>query len=162
MANGQTSGTQNPEFGIWNLEFKHMKIRYSKKRLLSSLLLGGMFAAFGLLRLLDTSENSWLYYLQLFFGLFALGSYFYERYFQYLSIDGAVLTKNRLRRKSLQLEKITKIQSFPGKIKLFTSEEKLSINTELIADDSRNDLLKVLGALEVENNPFIGYSSKTS
>ncbi|MGB7786908.1 MAG: hypothetical protein WBL27_12465 [Salinimicrobium sp.] len=72
------------------------------------------------------------------------------------------MTKNRLRRKSLQLEKITKIQSFPGKIKLFTSEEKLSINTELIADDSRNDLLKVLGALEVENNPFIGYSSKTS
>lgn len=138
-----------------------MTIRYSKKRLFSSLILGGMFAAFGLLRLVDQSDNSWLYYLQLFFGLFAVGAYFYESHFQYLIVENGTLTKNTIRRKSLQLDKINKIHSFPGKITVFTSEEKLSINTELIDKDSRNDLLKVIGSLEVENNPFIGYSTNT-
>jgi hypothetical protein len=139
-----------------------MKIKYSKKRLYSSLILGGTFAAFGLLQLLNNPDTPWIYYLQLFFGLFTVGAYFYENYFQYLTIEKGILTKNSLRKRCLQLNDINKIQSFPGKIKLFTSEEKLSINTELIAEDSRNDLLKVLGSLEVENNPFPGYSAKTS
>ena len=155
---------QGSRFKVQGLKFHHLivKIRYTKKRLFSSLILGGMFAAFGLLRLLEEPENSWLYYLQLLFGLFAVGAYFYERHFQYLLIENGILTKNSIRRKSLQLDKITRIHSLPGRIKLFTSEEKLSINTELIEDDSRNDLLKVLGSLEVEHNPFIGYSPKTS
>jgi hypothetical protein len=139
-----------------------MKIRYSKKRLFSSLILGGMFTALSLLGIFNQPENPWISYLQLFLGLFVIGAYFYENHFQYLSIESGLVTKNSFKRKSLQLDKISKIQSFPGKIKLFTSEEKLCINTELIADDSRNDLLKVLGTLEVENNPFIGYSTETS
>ena len=133
-----------------------MKIRYSKKRLYSSLILGGMFAVFGFLRLIDESDNSWLSYLQLFLGLFGVAAYFYERHFQYLLIENGTLIKNNIRRKSLQLTEINRIQSFPGKIKLFTSKEKFSINTEIIAEDSRNDLLRVFGSLEVEKNPFIG------
>ena len=139
-----------------------MKIRYSKKRLYSSVILGGVFATFGVLQLLNKPETPWLYYLQLFFGLFAVGSYFYERHFQYLNIEDETLTKKTLRRKTIPLNGVTKIQSFPGRIKLYTSEEKISINTELIADDSLNDLFRILGALEFENNPFIGYSPKPS
>ncbi|GAB2770811.1 hypothetical protein [Salinimicrobium soli] len=139
-----------------------MKIKYSKKRLYSHLFLGGMFAVLGFLQLLGQPNTPWIDYLQVFCGLFAVGAYFYESHFQYLNIDNGILTKNTLRKKSLQLDKIERIQSFPGKIKLFTSEEKLSINTELIDDDSRKDLLISLGSLEIENNPFIGYSPKTS
>lgn len=139
-----------------------MKINYSKRRLYSSLILGGMFAAFGFLRLMDESDNSWLYYLQLFFGLIGVAAYFYESHFQYLLIENETLTKNNIRRKSIQLDRITKIQSFPGKIQLFTSEEKLVINTELIAAESQKDLLKILAPLQIENNPFIGYSQKPS
>lgn len=139
-----------------------MKIRYSKKRLYSGFFLGGLFALFALLRLIDDPKNQWLYFLQLFLGLFGVAASLYERHFQYLLIENGFLTKNTLRRKSFQLEKIERIQSFPGKIKLFTSEERLSINTALIEDDSRNDLLRVLGSLEIDNNPFIGYSPKTS
>ncbi|MGB7842142.1 MAG: hypothetical protein WBL21_05085 [Salinimicrobium sp.] len=121
-----------------------------------------MFAVLAFLRLLNHPDNPWIYYLQLFLGLFILGVYLYKKRFQFLSIDNGILTKNNLRRNSVVLNDIIKIQSFPGKIKLFTSEEKLSINTELIEDESRTDFLKVLGALKVENNPFIGYSPKTS
>ena len=139
-----------------------MKIKYSKKRLYSNLFLGGMFAVLGFLQLLGQPDTPWIYYLQVFFGFFAVGAYFYESHFQYLNIDNGILTKNTLRRKSLQLDKLERIQSFPGKIKLFTSEDKLSINTELIEEHSMKDLLKILGSMEIENNPFIGHSPKTS
>ena len=137
-----------------------MQIKYSKKRLFSGFFLGGLFALFALLRLIDDPENPWLYFLQLLLGLFVVAASLYERHYQYLQIVNGVLTKNSFRRKSIPLEEVIRIESLPGKIKLFTSEEKLSINTELIAEDSRNDLLGILGSLEVEHNPFIGYSTK--
>lgn len=150
----------------WELgvEVKQMKIRYSKKRFLFNSLLGGVFVVGSLLQLQRKTELSHylIYGTQLLLGLVMVASYFYERKFQYLIIENGKLTRNRFLHKSLQLDRITKIQSFPGKIKIFTSEEKMSINTELIAEDSRNDLLKVLGSLNLENNPFIGYSAKTS
>ncbi len=141
-----------------------MKIRYTKKRLLFNGLLGSVFVVGGLLQLQKKTDLSHylIYGIQFLLGLVMVASYFYERKFQYLIIENGKLIKNRFFSKYIQLDEITKIQSFPGKIKLFTSEEKLSINTELIEDDSRNDLLKVLGSLEVENNPFISYSAKTS
>ena len=141
-----------------------MKIRYTKKRLLFNGLLGGVFVLTSLLQLQRKSGLSHylIYGLQLLLGLVMVASYFYERKFQYLVIEHGKLTKNRFISKSLQLSEVNRIQSFPGKIKLFTSEEQLSINTELIEDNSWNDLLKILGSLEVENNPFMGYSTKTS
>ena len=141
-----------------------MKIRYTKKRLFFNGLLGSVFVVGGLLQLQRKTELSdyLMYGTQFLLGLLMVASYFYERKYQYLIIKNGKLTKNRFLTKSLQLNKVTKIQSFPGKIKLFTSEEKLNINTGLIDDESMNGLLKVLGSLEVGNNPFIGYSTKTS
>lgn len=139
-----------------------MRIKYSKKRLYSSFFLGGIFALLALMRLVENPEHPWLYYIQLFLGLLGVGAYFYENHFQYLIIYNGILTKNTLKRKAIQLNKITRIKSFAREIKLFTSEEKLSINTQLIDNNSNIDLLKVLGSLEVKDNPFTSYSTKTS
>ena len=142
-----------------------MKIRYSKRQFLFNGLLGGTFLITGLLQLYRKTEiyQYLIYGAQILLGLLMVVSYFYEKKLQYITIEKGTLTRNRFFfSRSLQLNKISKVQSFPGKIKLFTSEEKITINTELIEDESRNDLLRVLGSLEVENNPFIGYSTKTS
>lgn len=138
-----------------------MKIKYSNTRLFSSLLLGSLFSIWGGLKFFEEAAG-YFNYFQLILGLMMVGNFFFERHYQYLQIVDGLLTKNSFRRKSIQLKNVCQIQSYPGKIKLFTSEEKnLSINTGLISDNSRHDLLVILGALEVENNPFIGYSRKT-
>lgn len=120
-----------------------------------------------LIQLFRKSESFSIYHLvygiQFLLGLTMVTLYFFQRKFQYLTLENGVLTKNNLRKKSILLNEIIQIKSFPGKIRLFTSEAKeLSINTELISEDSRHELLKVLGSLELENNPFVGYSTKTS
>jgi len=137
-----------------------LKIKYSNTRLFSSLLLGSLFSIWGGLKFFEEAA-SYFNYFQMILGLMMVGNFFFARHYQYLQIVNGLLTKNSFRRKSIQLKNVCQIQSFPGKIKLFTSEEHLNINTELIEDHSRNELLKVLGSLEIENNPFIGYSPKT-
>ena len=144
-----------------------MKIRYSKKQFLFNGLLGGTFLLASLIQLFRKEESfsahHVIYGIQFLLGFTMVILYFFQRKFQYLNIENGILTKNNLRKKSILLNEIIQIKSFPGKIKLFTSEAKeFSINTELISDDSRHDLLKVLGSLKVENNPFLGYSPRTS
>lgn len=139
-----------------------MKVRYSKKRLFSSLLLGGLFSLMGALKIYEGTADFFNHF-QLFFGIFVTGSFFFERHYQYLRIENGFLTKNSIRRKTIELAEIKKIQSFPGKIKLFTSEKSLTISPGIIDADSIQDLYIVLGSLELypKKNLFVGWSQKS-
>lgn len=136
-----------------------MKIKYSKTRLFSNLLLGSLFSIWGGLKIMDGTAD-YFNSFQLVLGLLMVGNYFFERKYQYLRIEYGVLTKNSFRRKTVTLKEIVKIESFPGKIRLLTSEEKLIINLQVIEEDSCKDLYPVLGSLDLgsNDNPFIGYS----
>lgn len=140
-----------------------MKIRYSKTRLFSNLLLGSLFTLWGTVKWLEGSA-SYFGYLQLLLGILMVGNFFFERHNQYLKIENGILTKHSLRKKSLKLEEVVQIKSFPGKIKIFTSEENLSINTGIIDEDSIKDLYPVLGSLKLhqKENPFLGWSQTNS
>lgn len=140
-----------------------MKIRYSKKRLFSTLLLGGLFTLMGALKIYEGGAH-FFHYFQLVFGIAVLASHLFERHYQYLTIEEGFLTKNSIKRKTIRINDFRRIQSFPGKIKLFTSKEKLRINTEVINEDSLKDFYQVLGALELqpEENPFTGWSQTRS
>ena len=136
-----------------------MKIKYSKSRIFLNGALGATFAISGALKVYEGTAE-FFHYIQLILGSLMVASFFLERKLGYLRINDGVLRKYWLGKKSLQLNKIIRIQSFPGNIKIFTSEEKLSINTELIAKHSRIDLLRVLGSLDVENNPSLATPQK--
>lgn len=140
-----------------------MKIKYSKRRLFSNFLLGALFTLWGAVKWFEGTA-SYFTYFQLAFGILVVGSYFFERRNQYLRIKKGFLTKNSFRGKTIQLDEVEKIQSFPGKIKLFTSEEEISINTGIIEEESLKDLYRLLGSLELEpkENPFIGWSNIAS
>ena len=140
-----------------------MKIRFSKRRLFSNLVLGILFSIMSSLRIFEGTA-SYFTYFQLLLGLLMIGTYFFEMKYQYLSIKNDVLTKNNLIKKTVQLDKIEQVQTFPGRIKLASSEKNLSINTSIIDKESINDLYRVLGSLELEpqKNPFTGWSKAES
>lgn len=99
-------------------------------------------------------------YFQLVLGWLMVLAFFHQKKYQYLTIENGLLTKNSLKRKTIQLEKIEQIQSFPGRIKIYTSEKDLSINTLILDEDSLKAMYKTLGSLQLEQqeNPFSGWS----
>ena len=138
-----------------------MKIRYSKRRLFSNLILGALFAILGGLRIFEGTATYFTYF-QLFLGILMVGTFFFKKKHQYLSIEKGFLIKNSLRKKTIELHNIVQVQSYPGSIKLFTSEEKIGINTGIIEKDSLQLLLNIIGSLEVQENPFAAYATKTT
>jgi hypothetical protein len=91
-------------------------------------------------------------------------SFFLERKFGYLSIEDGILKKYFFIKRVIEIDKITNIQSLPGRIKLATPEKTLSINTSIIDKESIKDLYRVLGSLQLESqeNPFTGWSPVNS
>lgn len=140
-----------------------MKIKYSRKRLYSNLVLGGLFAVLGSLKAFEGTA-SYFTYFQLVLGFLMVITFFFQKKHQYLNIENGFLTKYGLRRKTIQLDEIEQLQSFPGRIKVYTSKKSLSINTSIIEEDSSHDLYRVLGSLKLESqeNPFLGWSPAES
>lgn len=140
-----------------------MRIRYSKNRIFLNGALGATFAIFGALKAFEGTAG-FIHYVQLLLGIIMVISFFLERKFQYLKIEDGRLTKYSLRKKTITVDRITRIQSLPGKIKIATPEKNLTINTSVIDKESIKDLYRVLGSLELETqeNPFIGWSTVNS
>lgn len=140
-----------------------MKIKYSKKRLYSNLLLGVLFGIMGVLKISEGSAD-YLNYFQLALGLFMIGVFFFESYYQYLKIENGVLTRYSFRRKSVKLSEVEKIRKFAGDYILFTSEKKLKINSELVNKGQTADLESILRSLDIpfEETPVKKYNFKKS
>ncbi len=140
-----------------------MIVKYSKKRLFSNLILGALFALFGVVKTIDGTADYFNYFQLLLGTAMMVGSYF-DRHMGYLKMKDGFLKKNSLRRKTIKLADVIQIQSLPGKIKLLTSDKNLSINTGIIDEESLKDLYCLLGSLEIDSqeNPFIGWSQTKS
>lgn len=140
-----------------------MKIRYSKKRLYSNLILGILFSILGILRIAEETAN-YLIYFQLGLGIFMIAIFIFENYYQYLRIENGVLTRYSFRRKSLKLAEVHKIRKFAGDYILHTSETKLKINSELVSNHQQAELESLLRSLEVafEETPVKKYNYKQS
>lgn len=125
--------------------------------------LGATFAIFGTLKAFEGTADL-IHYVQLIFGILMVVSFFLERKFGYLNIKNGILRKYFFSWTTIDLDKITQIQSYPGRIKLITPERNLSLNTSVIDKESIKDLYRVLGSLELkrQKNPFTGWSSINS
>ena len=85
-----------------------------------------------------------------------MGSYFYERHYGYLTLQGDTIQKNTLIGKPIGLSEVRRIKKFAGDYILETETAKMTINTHIIAPDSLEMLDKALSLLELppELTPF--------
>lgn len=125
-----------------------MLIRYSRKRLLPNLVFGCSFIVIGFLMVYKDPANFWRYGYFLM-GLLYLGIWIFERRKQYLLISDGILTKNKIKPKSMPLGEVNRIVKGPENITLYTQKDRLRINTELIDKSSLKNLHRILDNLEV-------------
>jgi len=127
-----------------------MKIHYTKKRLRSNLIQGLIWLVFSIT--LMVSDAFWANGMVIGYLVIAamfLGSYFYERHYQYLTLEGETIQKNTLIGKPIRLSAIRRIKKFAGDYILETETAKMTINTQIIAPDSLEILDEALSAIEL-------------
>lgn len=134
-----------------------MKIHYTKKRLRSNLFQGTLWLTLGLVGIvIDTSISKGMGITYLGMSVLFLGSYLYERHYQYLTLKGGTIQKNSLIGKPMRLNEIQRIKKFAGDYILETETAKMTINTQIIAPDSQKMLDEALSGLELppQLSPF--------
>jgi hypothetical protein len=138
-----------------------MKIHYTKKRLRAHLIQGMVWLIFSLTLMgIDTSFPNGMDTGYLLIAALFMGSYFYERHYQYLTLDEDTIQKNSLIGKPMRLNEIQRIKKFAGDYILETETAKMTINTQIIAPDSLKMLDEALAGLELppQLTPF-GHSA---
>jgi hypothetical protein len=127
-----------------------MKIHYTKKRLRAHLIQGLVWLVFSLtLMVIDTSFLSGMEIGYLMIAAMFLGSYFYERHYGYLTLQGDTIQKNTLIGKPIRLSEVRRIKKFAGDYILETETAKMTINTQIITPDSLKRLDEALSAIEL-------------
>lgn len=127
-----------------------MIIRYKKKFLRSKLLFGVGFTLLGIASILFADNSVFFIYGYISLGLLSLATYLFEKQKQYLKIENGVLTKNSLFPKNIYLSDIIQIKKFAGDLTLITSTKKLTINIELIDEESFIELELLLKTLALK------------
>jgi hypothetical protein len=127
-----------------------MKIHYTKKRLRAHLIQGLVWLVFSLtLMVIDTSFLNGMKIGYLMIAAMFLGSYFYERHYGYLTLQGDTIQKNTLIGKPIRLSEVRRIKKFAGDYILETETAKMTINTQIITPDSLKRLDEALSAIEL-------------
>ena len=112
-----------------------MKINYIKNRYNYNLAFGLLMIILGLFTIYD-NMRSFYHYLWILLGALQLGTAFYERKNQYLTIENNKLTKHSIFPKTMEMNDIRKIRKFVNSYKIETSEKTLKINKNIIEPES--------------------------
>ena len=128
-----------------------MRIRY-KKRLLNIEFnfrnyMVSLVLYFGVLR---KKTLNWTDYGWIVISLMYLGMYFYQKNYNYLTIENGIIKVNGPFGKKLNLIEIKRIKKFAGDYILKTDEKELAINTQIINPSSLAELNAELEKLNVE------------
>ena len=98
-----------------------------------------------------TKENPyWTDYAFLIISFLYLGTYFYEKRNQYLTIENGLISVNQPFGKKIRLTEIKRIKKFAGDYILKTDKTELTINTQMIDPNSLADLNTELEKLNME------------
>ncbi len=140
-----------------------MKIRYSKKRLRSNLIVGLIWFTLGIVMWIFFDIVHWFEFVWFGLALPYLGQYLYERQNQYLTITQDEIKVNNLFRKRIKLSDISRIKKFAGDYIIQADGKKLTINTQIVDQDSLNDLNEFLAKLNLpsDKTPFVNDASKS-
>lgn len=129
-----------------------MKIQYKKKRLNHSLVFGLLWLTISLLGIFIKENPSWTDYGFLIISFFYLGTYFYEKKNQYMTIENGIISINQPFGKRINLTEINRIKKIAGDYILKTDKTELTISTQVIDEKSLAELNVELEKLNVEWN----------
>lgn len=135
-----------------------MKIKYSRQRLKSHYKLGFYFILTGTIMTIVFTLYDGLNEVQLDSagvgliggGIFSFAVYYFENKKQYLTIKNGFLIKNSLFPKKVCLKEIQQIKKFAGDYTLKTNKTDLTINTQIIDENSLLDLNRELENLNLK------------
>ena len=127
-----------------------IKIRYTKRRLNHGVIFGTIWLIISLLGIFTKERPYWADYVFLIVSFLYLGTYFYEKKKQYLTIENGFISVNQPFGKKIRLTEIKRIKKFAGNYILKTDKVELAINTQMIAPHSLADLNIELEKLTVK------------
>lgn len=109
-----------------------MKIGYKNKYLNINLILGVVWLIWYFVRIFRIEEPGWTDYGWIFMSLIYFGVYFYQRKYNYLTIEHGIINVNGPFGKKLNLTEIKHIKKFAGDYILKTDHKELTIHTQVI------------------------------
>ena len=127
-----------------------MKIKYKQKHLNVNLIFGLFWLIWFFIGVFGKEEPNWTDYGWIVISLMYLGTYFYQKNYNYLTIENGIINVNGPFGKKLNLKKIKWIKKFAGDYILKTDEKELAINTQIINPSSLAELKTELKKLNVE------------
>lgn len=128
-----------------------MKIRLKKRRLYSNLILGVIWTALGIITLLEDESLRWLDYGYVVIGVLYIGHFLFDFMNQYMIIENGTIRKNILYGfgKKISIDKINCIEKVAGDYTLCAGITKMKIKTDLIEENSRVELNRILDELNI-------------
>ena len=127
-----------------------MKIKYKPKHLNLNLIFGLFWLIWFFIGVFGKEEPNWTDYGWIVISLMYLGMYFYQKNYNYLSIENGIINVNGPFGKKLNLTEIKRIKKFAGDYILKTDNKELTINTQIINPSSLAELNAELEKLNVE------------
>jgi len=105
-----------------------------------------------LLGIFTKESPNWTDYAILIISFLYLGTYFYEKRNQYLTIKNGIISVNKPFGKKIRLTEIKRIKKFAGDYILKTEKMELTINTKMIDEKSLVELNRELEKLNLGLN----------
>lgn len=127
-----------------------MKIQYKKRQLNINLILGIVWLAFVLTKLITDEKFTWFDYGWVLIALLYFGIYFYQKKYHYLCIENGVLIVNGPLGTKINLTEIKQIKKFAGDYIVKTNNKQVTINTQIIDPKALEKLNTALESLNVE------------
>ena len=135
-----------------------IKIKFKKKRIVYNLIFSTIYVAVGLYRIVSNEHIYWIKSGFFVIGILYLISALFEIITHYIVIKNGTLRKYSFWafHKDIELQNIIEIKSGAEDYIVFTETTKLKIQVELIADDSLEELKRILSELDLpaDKTPF--------
>lgn len=135
-----------------------IKIKFKKKRIVYNLIFSTIYVAVGLYRIVSNEHINWIKSVFFVIGILYLISALFEIITHYIVINNGTLRKYSFWafHKDIELQNIIEIKSGAEDYIVFTETTKLKIQVELIADDSLEELKRILSELDLpaDKTPF--------
>jgi len=127
-----------------------MKIGYKKRHLNVNLISGLIWLVWFFVGVFGKEEPNWTDYGWIVISLMYLGMYFYQKNYNYLTIENGFIKQNWPFGKKMKLKEIKGIKHFAGEYILKSELKKMKINIQLINEESLLELKTELKKLDVE------------
>lgn len=127
-----------------------MRIRYKKKQVKLNFILAIVWLIYGTVLIMFNDDVNWFEYDWFVFSAIYFIMYLYQKKEKYLTIENGIIRQNWPFGKKMNLNEIKRIRYFSGDYILKSEKRKLTINTQLIANESLLDLKSELNKLNAK------------